>query len=1109
MAKNTSITSDFGFPAFTTSDIPDGSTINSVTIEIQYKSDTTGSANAVIGLQFNNNGTLLGTETTFGMSLTDTVVTKQTTTGITLADLQTANLVKARLRGARAASNTAITWSVDYVKVTVDYSAVTTVIPTGVSASGSVGTVVPQVVKVPTGVKAQPAAGIVRIGDFGSGTGTSYYVSATGSSGNSGTLASPWDLASVLNGTHTSTIQPGDIVWLRGGTYTGNFTSTLAGSSVSAIIVRAYQHERVTIDGTILVTGSNTWFWGLEVMSSDPPNSSNIGVNIKGPGCKLINSIVHDSGVSGVGMWNEAPNAEVYGCVIYNNGTHDNLDHGIYFNGNTGAKYVRNNVVFNNWTYGLHCYSTTAGELQNIHIAFNTVFNNGSIGGTTGHSPNILVGGSAINGMWVEYNCTWQPNDDDLTIWFNYGSGYQHGYVSYNIVGGWHEYNESLWTDLQLTGNTEWLWSSNPPTSGIWVFVRPNEYEPGYGMVTVYNWDDAANVDVDLSSILVSGDQYEIRDVQNYYGTPILSGTYSGGSVSVSMAAQTPPTPIGRSYITPDSTGTKFHAYVVVKIPTSPDATVTPTGVSATGSVGTVTPVITETPTGVSSTGSVGTGFVPQVTVVPTGVSTTGAVGSVQLLVQNPDVMIWVGSNSKVTTPLFSTTSDKTVVPTGVSATGGVGTVVPTVVKVPPGVAAIGQPGTVVPQVTKVPTGVEATGAVGTPTVSTQGNITVVPVGVSTTGSVGTVIPKVTKTPSGVSSTSGIGNVFLDIRLPDVMLWVGVDSKIVTPTYAPTPTDKVVPVTGVQATGDIGTVTVQSSNLADVMIRVGPNSKIVTPKLDTTKIVPVTGVQATGQVGNVIPVVTRVDITVLVTGVEAKGEVEGAIIYSDVDIYPDGVQAQAQVGQVTILLGGAVPVVGVEAQAQVGQVTVEIRKTVQGVEALGQLGQPSIISDVNITVQVQGVEAVGQIGQVQTGVIKTPTGVEAAGQVGDVMKEVRLGISGVEAQGQVGDVSFAVHKIVQVTGVEAVGQVGLIGIFAEPDHTIQVQGVDAQGQVGDVKVLISGTSVCFPTAWSCEPTPADAVVVDVAASASSWVDESDIAAPIVTEVDGCFTDVEY
>jgi len=107
-AKSTSITTDYGFPAFTSSELPE-CLINSVTFEIQYKSDTTGSTGAVIGLQGNDNGSLLGSETTFGMNLTDQTVTKQYTTGISRADLLNANFVRARVRGFRSSSNTAMT----------------------------------------------------------------------------------------------------------------------------------------------------------------------------------------------------------------------------------------------------------------------------------------------------------------------------------------------------------------------------------------------------------------------------------------------------------------------------------------------------------------------------------------------------------------------------------------------------------------------------------------------------------------------------------------------------------------------------------------------------------------------------------------------------------------------------------------------------------------------------------------------------------------------------------------------------------------------------------------------------------------------------------------
>jgi len=138
--KNASITIDFGFPAFLPAEIPAGSKINSVTVEFQFKSDTTGSTGATIGVQVNDGGTLLGTESLWSMGTSDLTTTKGDSSGaVTLADLQLPNNVRARVRASRSSSNTAITWSLDYVKLTVDYTLAAAA--GGVPSAGLFGTV--------------------------------------------------------------------------------------------------------------------------------------------------------------------------------------------------------------------------------------------------------------------------------------------------------------------------------------------------------------------------------------------------------------------------------------------------------------------------------------------------------------------------------------------------------------------------------------------------------------------------------------------------------------------------------------------------------------------------------------------------------------------------------------------------------------------------------------------------------------------------------------------------------------------------------------------------------------------------------------------------------
>src|SRR5882762_11463571 len=101
------------------------------------------------------------------------------------------------------------------------------------------------------------------------GTHAGYYVTPSGSAGGSGSATSPWDLATGLAG-GGGRVQPGDTIWLRGGTYRGQFINYLNGTAASLIVVRQYPGERATVDGNLVLAGSYVAVWGLEIMSSNP-----------------------------------------------------------------------------------------------------------------------------------------------------------------------------------------------------------------------------------------------------------------------------------------------------------------------------------------------------------------------------------------------------------------------------------------------------------------------------------------------------------------------------------------------------------------------------------------------------------------------------------------------------------------------------------------------------------------------------------------------------------------------------------------------------------------------------------------------------------------------
>jgi hypothetical protein len=103
--------------------------------------------------------------------------------------------------------------------------------------------------------------------------------------------------------------------------------------------------------------------------------------------------------------------------------------------------------------------------------------------------------------------------------------------------------------------------SSSLPT-GKWIVVRPNKYEAKRANITIYNWGASSTVAVDLSSVLKLGDQFVIRDAQNFYGNPIVSATYSGGTISIPMTGLTKASPNGFS--TPAHTAPQFGVFVVM-----------------------------------------------------------------------------------------------------------------------------------------------------------------------------------------------------------------------------------------------------------------------------------------------------------------------------------------------------------------------------------------------------------------------------------------------------------------------------------------------------------------------------------------------------------------
>ena len=239
-----------------------------------------------------------------------------------------------------------------------------------------------------------------------------FHVKTDGAPTGDGSPDRPLDLQTAMGG---GKVKPGDILWLHGGTYRGGFACRVKGTADAPIIIRAIPSHRVTIDcrprdakdsGQFTVDGSHLILRDIEFTCSDPQritqNTGSFpqdirrgGLTINGSNVKVVNCIIHDC-FNGVGFWSGGEGGEIAGCIIYNNGwkaPDRGHGHAIYTQNKTGTKRIIDNIIFNQFSYGIHAYGSSRAFLRGFHIEGNAIFNNGLPGGS--RTPAILVGGGS------------------------------------------------------------------------------------------------------------------------------------------------------------------------------------------------------------------------------------------------------------------------------------------------------------------------------------------------------------------------------------------------------------------------------------------------------------------------------------------------------------------------------------------------------------------------------------------------------------------------------------------------------------------------------------------------------------------------------------------
>ena len=250
-----------------------------------------------------------------------------------------------------------------------------------------------------------------------------------GSDTGNGTLTSPWDLQTAL--TNGNGVNGGDTIWLHDGIYTGRYMCNISGSNGNNITISSYPGEWAVINGNIPISeedlndieflcelkgsvitqnGANLTFRDFEITYLDEytrvtswVDCDNDGLNDKcttcvgglshnsGHGCKFINLIIHELPGNGMGSWKQTNDAEIYGCIIYNNGNETGDGNtaddgsGVYIQ-NLGPDYrnINNNIFFNNFKVGAKLWSASPSVnpphdfVKNLNFKDNVILNTGS-----------------------------------------------------------------------------------------------------------------------------------------------------------------------------------------------------------------------------------------------------------------------------------------------------------------------------------------------------------------------------------------------------------------------------------------------------------------------------------------------------------------------------------------------------------------------------------------------------------------------------------------------------------------------------------------------------------------------------------------------------------
>ena len=381
-----------------------------------------------------------------------------------------------------------------------------------------------------------------------------HYIAPSGKPDNAGTEAEPWDIESAWAGKQA--VMPGATILMMPGVYRhpqrewngGNFVLRLAGEPGAPIHIRPVPGARVTIDGGLVVDGASqhVWMWDLEFTISE---SSQWNRRVTEPGShpqppiaqpqggitihggrenKYINLVVHDNNSTGISFWRGAVDAEIHGCLIYNNGwIGPDRFHGpgIYTQNETGNKWITDNILFGNYSTTIQAYGSSRAWVDGFRIIGNIAF----APRKEGSRARVLVGGGRPSkDIVVRENLLYE-----VPLQIGYTAPLNEDCVVHDNLVARASMSINNFRTVDQKNNTTITSEQPSPELAHQAFLRPNKYDPHRANLAVFNWGKAKEVEVDLSPFLRSGDRFRVMNTLDFFGSPAVQATYHGRPVSI------------------------------------------------------------------------------------------------------------------------------------------------------------------------------------------------------------------------------------------------------------------------------------------------------------------------------------------------------------------------------------------------------------------------------------------------------------------------------------------------------------------------------------------------------------------------------------------------